>query len=118
MRVKHFITSINAHIDHLIGQIENHEAVAEATIEEAKQLTAKIHSQLNQSEAQNQRLTNQIEKLAEQEAQLTSLGIIRNDMTVADPFETAVRLQEVQLQLETQFTITSRLSGLSLVNYI
>lgn len=58
------------------------------------------------------------EKIVEQEAQLTSFGIMRNGMTTADPYETAVKLQEVQQQLEMQFAVTARLSGLSLVNYI
>ncbi len=58
------------------------------------------------------------EKKTEYETQLTALRIMRNDMTTADPFETALRLQEVQQQLETQFAVTARLSGLSLANYI
>lgn len=47
-----------------------------------------------------------------------SLGIAHNSLTSADPFETATRLQAVQLQLETHFTVTSRLSRLSLLEYI
>ncbi len=58
------------------------------------------------------------DKMVEQDAQLASLGIMRNGMTSADPYETAVRLQEVQQQLEMQFAVTARLSNLSLVNYI
>lgn len=58
------------------------------------------------------------EKTAEYEAQLTTLKIMYNDMTQTDPFETAVNLQEVQQQLETQFAITARLSGLTLANYL
>lgn len=51
-------------------------------------------------------------------AQQTSYGIARNEMVSADPFETATRLQSVQTQLETQFTLTARLSRLSLTEYL
>lgn len=51
-------------------------------------------------------------------ARETALGLIRNDMTSADPFETAAQLEEVQLQLETHYTVTARLSRLSLAEYL
>lgn len=55
---------------------------------------------------------------AENAAQTTVLATIQNDLTLADPFETATQLQAVQLQLETHFAVTARLSGLSLLRYI
>ena len=51
-------------------------------------------------------------------AQQSSYGIARNDLVSADPFETAIRLQAVQQQLETQYTLTARLSRLSLTEYL
>lgn len=51
-------------------------------------------------------------------AQNTSMGIYRNEMVSADPFETASNLEQVQLQLETHYTVTARLSRLSLVEYL
>jgi len=48
----------------------------------------------------------------------TAFSIARNDLTQIDPFETALNLQDVQTQLEIQFSMTARLSGLSLANYI
>lgn len=51
-------------------------------------------------------------------SQLTAYRMNRNDLTVADPFETASRLQDVQQQLEMHYTVTARLSRLSLVNYL
>jgi len=51
-------------------------------------------------------------------AQETSLSISRNDLALADPFETATRLEQVQLQLETHYTLTARLSRLSLTEYL
>lgn len=51
-------------------------------------------------------------------AQQSAFGIARNDLVSADPFETATRLQQVQQQLETQYTLTARLSRLSLTEYL
>lgn len=55
---------------------------------------------------------------AAQAAQKSAFSIARNDVTLADPYETATRLQDVQRQLELQFTSTARLSQLSLVNFL
>lgn len=51
-------------------------------------------------------------------AQESSYGIARNNLVSADPFETAIRLQSIQLQLETHYTLTARLSRLSLTEYL
>jgi flagellar hook-associated protein 3 FlgL len=55
---------------------------------------------------------------ARQSAELTTFQMAYNDLTVSDPFETAVKIEAVQTQLETHFTLTGRLSRLSLVEYI
>lgn len=54
----------------------------------------------------------------EMNAQQTSLGIAKNNLISADPFDTASRLQSVQLQLETHYSVTARLSQLSLLRYL
>lgn len=51
-------------------------------------------------------------------AEQTSFGIARSELVSADPFEAASRLEAVQLQLETQYTLTARLSRLSLTEYL
>lgn len=51
-------------------------------------------------------------------AQVSALSLMRNDMVAADPFETASELEQVQIQLETHYTVTARLSQLSLAGYI
>ena len=51
-------------------------------------------------------------------AQTSSYSIARNELVAADPFETATLLQSVQLQLETHYTLTARLSRLSLTEYL
>lgn len=51
-------------------------------------------------------------------AEQTLLQMARNDIVGADPYETATRLEAAQTQLETLYTITARLSRLSLVDYL
>lgn len=53
-----------------------------------------------------------------QSAEASALSMARNLIIQADPFETASELQAVQLQLETHYTLTARLSQLSLVGYL
>ncbi|KIC10348.1 flagellar hook protein FlgL [Leisingera sp. ANG-M1] len=52
------------------------------------------------------------------EASKTSLSIVKNNLVSADPYETYTRLEEAQTQLEGLYTITSRSSRLSLMNYL
>jgi flagellar hook-associated protein 3 FlgL len=56
--------------------------------------------------------------LTDLEARRTMLGIARNTLDQADPFETATALQAVQLQLETHFSAMARLSQLSLLRFL
>ncbi|KJZ21268.1 hypothetical protein TW80_00465 [Loktanella sp. S4079] len=51
-------------------------------------------------------------------AQATALSIAKNELEYADPYETASRLQAVQLQLETHYAVTARMSQLSLLSYM
>lgn len=52
------------------------------------------------------------------DAQKFALETARLGLLSVDPYETAAKLQEAQTQLETLFTITSRMSRLSLVNFL
>jgi flagellar hook-associated protein 3 FlgL len=61
----------------------------------------------------------EVERFAvSQSAEQSALTMARNLITQADPFETATELQAVQLQLETHYAMTARLSGLSLMEYL
>lgn len=51
-------------------------------------------------------------------AETTSLQITRNTIVAADPFETASELEAVKTQLETLYTLTARLSRLSLTDFL
>ena len=51
-------------------------------------------------------------------AERTSFEMSRNELLGVDLYETATRLEAVQFQLESLYTATSRLSGLSLVRYL
>ncbi|MDJ0825788.1 MAG: flagellin [Rhodobacter sp.] len=56
--------------------------------------------------------------LARNGAETGALEIARNDILGVDPYRTATELQAVQTQLETLYTITARLSRLSLAEYL
>ncbi len=55
---------------------------------------------------------------ARNSARETSLEIARNNIIAADPYKTAGELEAVRGNLEMLYTITARLSRLSLVNYL
>lgn len=55
---------------------------------------------------------------AAQVAEQAGLTRAYNDIANADPFETATALQEAQVQLETHYQMTARLSQLSLANFL
>lgn len=48
----------------------------------------------------------------------TSLELARGELIGADPYETAIRLEAVQFQLESLYTTTVRNSRLTLVNFL
>ena len=77
----------------------------------ARPLT-ELRARLGASEGRTEAASSQLA------AQITTLGVLRNSMDAADPFDTASALQEVQTQLETHYTVTARLSQLSLSGYI
>lgn len=52
------------------------------------------------------------------QAEITSLRLARNEFLAVDPYEAATELEAVQLQLETLYTVTARVSHLSLVNFL
>ena len=54
----------------------------------------------------------------EASSERTALQIARSEIVAIDPYKVATDLQNLQAQLETIYTITARLSGLSLTNYI
>lgn len=51
-------------------------------------------------------------------AETGALKIARNAIVAADPYETASALQAIQAQIETLYTLTARLSRLSLTDYL
>lgn len=51
-------------------------------------------------------------------AEATALEYAKGALLGADPYETATKLEEVQFQLQSLYTITARMSDLSLVNFI
>lgn len=51
-------------------------------------------------------------------AETSALQIARNGITAVDPYETASRLEATRQQLETLYTLTARISRLSLVDFL
>lgn len=51
-------------------------------------------------------------------AERTALQIARSEMISIDPYQVATELQNLEAQLQTIYTLTARLSGLSLTNYL
>ena len=56
--------------------------------------------------------------LARNASATSALELARNEIVAADPYQTAVDLEAAQLQLESLFTITARLSRLTLTEFI
>lgn len=56
--------------------------------------------------------------LSRNAAEVSALQIARLSLVSADPYDAAARLQEAQGQLETLYTLTARLSRLSLVDFL
>ncbi|TDL89226.1 flagellin [Meridianimarinicoccus aquatilis] len=52
------------------------------------------------------------------EAEVTGLRLARAALIEADPYQTAMQLTQVQAQLETIYTVTARVSGLSLASVL
>lgn len=71
-----------------------------------------IRSQIGYTEAR-------IEMIAvRNQAEATTTEFARNELLLADPFETATRLESVQFQLQALYSVTVRSSQLSLVNFL
>jgi flagellar hook-associated protein 3 FlgL len=51
-------------------------------------------------------------------AEVASLGMARNGLIGADPYDSAAELEAVRTQLETLYTLTARVAQLSLADYI
>ncbi|MGI1662072.1 flagellin [Palleronia sp. KMU-117] len=56
--------------------------------------------------------------MARAQSGLAALELARTEMLAADPFETATRLKAAEAQLEALYTLTARLSRLSLTEYL
>ncbi len=74
---------------------------------------------LVQTEAQIGLLQQRVEQItAQSAAQRVSLTLAKNELSVADPFETATKLEEVQFQLESLYLVTAKTARLSLTEYL
>ena len=56
--------------------------------------------------------------IVRQSAKRATLEMARNELLSINPYETATELEQVQFQLQSLYAITSRMSQLSLVNFL
>lgn len=73
---------------------------------------ARVGAQLGEAQARIEEATTR------NEAQRSSLQIAYNDLTLADPYETAIKAEEAQFRLEALYAAMARSSRLSLVNFL
>jgi flagellar hook-associated protein 3 FlgL len=85
------------------GGVQLHEAASDI---------AQVQGRLGFAESEVERFA------VAQTTEEAALTIARNSIVQADPFETASELQAVQLQLETHYALTARISQLSLLEYL
>jgi flagellar hook-associated protein 3 FlgL len=94
--------------------------------EERQNVSNKAGASLLQSNTDRAYLTGRLgaieaqieDAAARNSAEATSLRIVRNDITNVDPYEVAARLQDNQAQLEKIYTLTARMTRLSLMDYL
>jgi len=101
--------------DLLAGQTEERQRVsnrAGASLLQSNTDRAYLTGRLGAIEAQIE------DAAARNSAEATSLRIVRNDITNVDPYEVAARLQDNQAQLEKIYTLTARMTRLSLMDYL
>lgn len=72
----------------------------------------KLQAKVGVSESQIEVLT------VRQSSERASLEMARSDLLSIDPYQAATELEQVQFQLQSLYAITSRMSQLSLVNYL
>lgn len=78
----------------------------------AQDETVKLRAEVGAAEAR-------IEEAATRNASTrTALEYSRNKLVAADPYQTAAKLQTVQFQLESLYSVTVRNANLSLVNFL
>ncbi|NVO56808.1 flagellar biosynthesis protein FlgL [Rhodobacteraceae bacterium B1Z28] len=78
----------------------------------AQDETVKLRAEVGAAEARVE------EAAIRNSAARTSLDYSRNALIEADPYETAAKLQTVQFQLESLYSVTVRNANLSLVNFL
>ena len=71
-----------------------------------------MQARLGQAEARTDEVS------ARHTARRAAWSVMLNDLVSVDPFETAAVLKEAESQMEIHYTLTARLSGLSLAQYL
>ena len=108
------VTAIVSDVAYGFGDAEKRAALAamgEDLLQNQAELTA-LRADVGSAQAR-------IETIATRNAaEESSLGFAKGALLNADPYETATRLEDVQFKLQSLYTVTARMSDLSLVNFI
>lgn len=98
MKIKALFTSVGAHVDELITKVENHEALADAAIKEAKLAVASVQTQIDTNQHQLQ-LCQQQSAAAEEKVVLWQARAIQ---LKAEDETKALQCLEAMQQVEAQ----------------
>lgn len=101
------------------GAFSGQDALRNAVAQRAGELLLASETDRAQLSARLGAAEAQIETAATRnEAEASSLKIARAEMLEIDPYEAATRLQDAETQLQLIYTITARISRLSLADYL
>jgi len=98
MSIRRIVTSISSHFEELVNKVENHEAVAECAIADARQYTAKLNAQLQVNRTRNKQL---VEREADLELQCQRWRSRARDCAESDR-EKALRCMQALKTCEQQ----------------
>lgn len=101
------------------GALENDPAQRATLLSSAGARMIAANDRLTESRADLGVSENVIDtELVRNRAEAASLEVLRSNIVAADPFETATNIKTTEIQLQSLYTLTARLSSLSLVQYL
>lgn len=102
-----------------LGEGNLSQGAFEAALDKATELTLKAQSQLGSEQASigvaQQRITDEISNL---DLRKSALSKAINNLEAVDPYEAATAVNTLMTQLQSSYSITARISQLSLLNYL
>lgn len=101
------------------GPLDGNTAEQSALLRKAGEGLISVNAQQTQLRANIGASEAYIETIsAQNSAEKSALEMFRSDILSVDPYEAATKLEAVQTQLETMYTLTARMSRLSLMDFL